>query len=439
MKKIRKISLLVLLLILVNAFPVLAREEQQIMVSKWALTDLVDSQRQGIFSMSDIENNRNFTSTIKLSELKKLEENSRKKLEYYNLEKNPNYKKLNYSNNLTREDILYSIFNLISEYDSSANSQEPITFLQSIGIVKGNGKDLLLSSPASLESTISFFNRATDYLIQKNNLAGKGMLYKVENNGNTVYLFGSIHIGDHSMYPIDKKVTDAFNSSDELFVEVNVTDKSKMNYMQKEMLHSDSKTLKDDLGEELYSRYKGFMDKYGVKEESYVNLKPWAAYNTLSNLPMQVNMPNSTSLGIDRYFISKANLMNKEIKELESIELQTDVLRDFSEDEYKEMISSFIDTANDHGIDIFTNNSKVLQQIWTVGDSNALNKAISKEDNFTENLFDERDIGMADKVQALLTSNDKKTSFVVAGAAHFTPEDSVIKILENRNFKVEKL
>lgn len=265
------------------------------------------------------------------------------------------------------------------------------------------------------------------------------MFYKIENNGNTIYILGSIHIGDNSMYPIDEKVIDAFNSSNELYVEVNVTEQSKMKYIQEEMFYKDNTNLKDSLGDNLYNKYKLFMDKYFIEENNYINLKPWAAYNMLSNLPMNIKMPNSSDLGIDRYFITKAKLNNKTIKELETIELQTNVLSSLSDEDYKNMINSFLDAANSYGIDIFTQNSEDLKNIWKSGNDKELNLKINKGDKFSNNLFDKRDIGMAEKITDMLNSKDKNTIFVVAGAAHFTPEDSVIKLLENNGFTIQKL
>lgn len=438
MRKSSKITILVFILILVNAFPTFA-EEQQLIVSKWALVDLMDSQRQGIFSTNNIKENLNLTNPITKSQLENLNNNTKNKLNNYNIEKNKNYSKTTYPEDLSRKHILYSVFNLICEYTENCNNNDPINFLLENSILKGDGKNLLLEKPATYENAISFYNRAIDYIIQNNNVASKGMLYKIENNGNTVYLLGSIHIGDHSMYPLDKSINDAFNNSSEIYVEVNVTDNTIVDYMQKEKYHNDNLTLKDDLGPVAYDKYKNFMTSLNINEDMYINLKPWSAYNLLSNLPMSIKMPNSSSLGIDRYFISKAKLTNKKINELENIELQTNILSQFDKNTYIEMIDDFINTAQNYGFEPFVQNSVLLKNIWKTGDSDALNAHIYKEDEFTGNLFDQRDILMADKIQSMLSSNDKKTIFVIAGAAHFTPKDSVIKILENRNFTVNKI
>lgn len=437
-KRFKLILILSLFLTLSSISPTFAKEKAKTtIINSWSVNDLVDAKRQGIFN-NEMQK-EDLREIITKEELNLLIKNSEDKLNSYNLEKNPNYKKLDFKEDFTRNHIINEVFDLVQKYDTNATNKDPAQYLMEKKILKGNGKNLFLNNISSYENAISFFTRANNYLIQQNNLGSKGMFYKIENNGNTIYILGSIHIGDNSMYPIDEKVIDAFNSSNELYVEVNVTDQSKMKYIQEEMFYKDNTNLKDSLGDNLYNKYKLFMDKYFIEENNYINLKPWAAYNMLSNLPMNVKMPNSSDLGIDRYFITKAKLNNKTIKELETIELQTNVLSSLSDEDYKNMINSFLDAANSYGIDIFTQNSEDLKNIWKSGNDKELNLKINKGDKFSNNLFDKRDIGMAEKITDMLNSKNKNTIFVVAGAAHFTPEDSVIKLLENNGFTIQKL
>lgn len=437
MYKKRNILTLSLLLILVNAFPSYAVKAPKATISPWSVNDLIDAQRQGIIPSTALSESKDLRKNIIPDELSDLDNLSRKKLETYNLTKNTKYEKSDLKYYTNKENILNIIFDMLSQYEDTTN-QNAVKFLSEKSIYRGSGNPEDLIKPASFEESICLFNRATTYIIEKNNFSSKGMLYSVENNGNKVYLYGSIHIGDNSMYPIQKNVMDAFYASDEIFVEVNVQDKEKIEHMSNEMYHNDGKTLKDDLGDELYLKFKSFMDSYDVSEDYYNSLKPWSAYNMISNLPMNIKMPNASALGIDKYFIYKANANNKKINELESIELQTNLLSEFSEEEYKSMINSFIDTANKYGLDIFTKSSENLKTIWKNGDEKALNDTLDKDNSFTGNLFDERDINMANKIEEVLKSNEKKTYFIIAGAAHFTPEDSIIKLLENKGFKVNK-
>lgn len=47
---------------------------------------------------------------------------------------------------------------------------------------------------------------------------GRGFMWEVESNGNTVYLVGSMHIADESFYPLRKEFEEAFAEADYLGV-----------------------------------------------------------------------------------------------------------------------------------------------------------------------------------------------------------------------------
>ena len=56
----------------------------------------------------------------------------------------------------------------------------------------------------------------------------KNFLWKVRSDTGTVYILGSIHFMKKEIYPLDKKIEDAFDKSDVLSVEANVNDISQI-------------------------------------------------------------------------------------------------------------------------------------------------------------------------------------------------------------------
>ncbi|HER2167769.1 TPA: TraB/GumN family protein, partial [Streptococcus pyogenes] len=52
---------------------------------------------------------------------------------------------------------------------------------------------------------------------------GRGFMWEVESNGNTVYLVGSMHIADESFYPLRKEFEEAFAEADYLGVEIDIS------------------------------------------------------------------------------------------------------------------------------------------------------------------------------------------------------------------------
>ena len=53
---------------------------------------------------------------------------------------------------------------------------------------------------------------------------GKSFLWKVQSKTNTLYILGSVHFLKKEMYPLNKKIEDAFDKSEVLVVEANIND-----------------------------------------------------------------------------------------------------------------------------------------------------------------------------------------------------------------------
>ncbi|WP_036728369.1 TraB/GumN family protein [Peptoniphilus mikwangii] len=440
MKKTQKFITLLIFILFFNITNSFAKENQPVKFSSWATLALDNAAKAGIYSPDYMTSGKDFTKEITQKEIEELDKNTRMKLSTYKLEKNPVFKTINVEKNSSRKNILYNIFNLMSLYDKDINNNtDVIKYLTENKILIGDGKNLELDKKANYEQAVVFYNRALENIINKNNLGSKGIFFKIENNGNTVYLFGSIHVGNSSMYPIDRNVIDAFNSSNELYVEANISNAESIKYIQSKMIRTDGKTVKDDLGEENYSKLKNYMDGYKIPENNYANLNIWSLNSLITSLPIQSKNPYASAFGIDTYFISKANTMGKTIKELESTKFQIDLLSDFSPEKYKQMIIGFLDSPESKSTEKFLEPISKMQSLWIEGNRESLSKMIVKQDDFTITLFKDRDVMMADKISEMLNSKDKKIYFVVAGAGHFAPDDSVVKYLKDKNFKVENL
>lgn len=185
--------------------------------SVWALDELVDSDRYGIYRPEDLykTNLRNLLDDkLKESLLKEFKE----KLEATNLEQieKPEFlTEIKYSK--TRGGFLREVYNILVSYENNENlGKDPIMYLNHLGIVKGNGKDLFLDRNITIEEGILFTKRAVDYIYSEYNLDSKGLMWKVENNGNTVYLLGAIHYGEPEIYPFRKEILKNFSASDAL-------------------------------------------------------------------------------------------------------------------------------------------------------------------------------------------------------------------------------
>lgn len=370
--------------------------------STWALDELVDSDRYGLYKAEELYKNdlrNSLDENLKESLLKNFTE----KLEETNLEaiEKPGFlAEIKGSN--TRGNFLREVYNILVAYEDEENlGKDPIMYLNHTGIAEGNGIELFLDKKITAEEAILFTKRAVDYIYNENNLESEGLMWKVANKGNTVYLLGSIHYGEPDLYPLRDKILNNFSDSQTLYVEVDITNQEelmrimveKMAELEEELeissKYQDGTTLESVIDKELYSKIETIMKKHDVAEEEYINLKIQGVEQKLNEIiiddafsdlteedemdfdkAMEESMEELSEddlmkvliegpkLGIDFYFLDKAKTLNKEVEELESIESQMDILfggglfgdlENVSEEEQAESLKIALESFDDEG------------------------------------------------------------------------------------------
>lgn len=80
-------------------------------------------------------------------------------------------------------------------------------YLAASGIVQGRGGEgLQLAAPLSREELLTLSRRTFEWVLQETGVASKGLVWKVSGGKSDVYVLGSIHIGDVTLYPLDKQL-----------------------------------------------------------------------------------------------------------------------------------------------------------------------------------------------------------------------------------------
>lgn len=266
----------------------------------------------------------------------------------------------------------------------------------------------------------------------------KGFLWKTESKGNTVYLLGSIHIANIDMYPLDKKITDAFKASDYLTVEVDLSDE---NLAFEEMLEEigtfqDGTTLKDHVSADTYEQLGDILEGLGLERTTYDAYKPWVVASTLESVTLLIEGYDA-QIGIDMYFMSHAKQMGLPIISLETADFQLELLDSLYEKEQEQMLVQSMDSFMGGAGEEF----EKLIEMWITGDDAALTSFIEEsavdEAGYKAMLVD-RNIGMADKIAEYLNGEQGETYFVVVGAAHMLGDDGIVPLLEKKGFTVER-
>lgn len=256
-----------------------------------------------------------------------------------------------------------------------------------------------------------------------------------ENSTAKVFLLGSIHYADSSIYPLHKAIENSFDSSDILILEI-VIDEVNPFLMMEHLTFKDERTLETSIPADSYKKVSEMFEEMGLTKKTYNKFKPWFAL-----LVLQTDSFKGSGLtaaeGIDMYFLGKARSSGKEVDEIESIEAQIkliDELGDFTGDYFKLVLESSDTTAV---------SVEELITAWKKGDEKVIEKISNKGNETAEfaevmdKLNYQRNIEMMKKVEEYLKTD--KTFFIIVGAAHVVGEKGLVQLLKNTNkYKIKR-
>jgi len=284
---------------------------------------------------------------------------------------------------------------------------------------------------------------------EEEHIAPEGYLWKVTKGDKTVYLLGSIHVGDVSMYPLREEIYQAYESSDIVVTEVDITrqpSEAEMAEIEKLLYYQDGTTLKDHLSPELYESVISIAKEIGMEGEDlkeFETYQVWFVNTLLSSLTDTSGA--DAGLGVDLHFLMLAQEDKLPTGELESFMIQYGMLAGFSPELQEQQLLETITLYEyaSQGVDISDSSTNYLLSIWAEGDLESMDeianeiKASSLE--YYNGMLTNRNVGMTDKIEQYLNEGKYNTYFVIAGALHFAGDDSVLKMLEKRGFTVERL
>ena len=271
------------------------------------------------------------------------------------------------------------------------------------------------------------------------------LLYEVTDSENgKVWLFGSVHVGEESFYPLPRYVLNAFKKADVLAVELDIINFKNNDYFQSlafsKLSYKDGSTIKDHIPPFLYDDALEILKEHNLYNQSLDYYYPalWADYiDSARYLKLGINK----ELGIDRYFIN--NKGKKQLSEIESAKEQYTMLASFSETVQSSLLYSAV---NDYNEPIEESSLKELMALWAAGDEAALTEKLRKPEKFSseeqKNLYNEyykaavtdRNLKMTDYAEEALLSG--KETFICVGAAHIIGEGSIVEQLKARGYTV---
>jgi len=264
------------------------------------------------------------------------------------------------------------------------------------------------------------------------------LMWKSTSPSATIYLVGSIHVGDSSMYPLPKEVESAFATAKVLAVEINIknADQAKMiGLVQKYGVYTDDDSLAKHLSKETQAALDDYCTRHNVPRMGMEKLKPWLVAISIAQMAWQ-QAGEDPSLGIDMHFLDESKPPQR-IDELETIESQFSIFAEATEEEQQSMLASIL-KQGDKMKDLITR----MQTAYTSGDPGSLEKIMQEQNDvgsksLDKKFVDDRNVAMTGKMEEYLKGKDPV--FVVVGAAHIIGDKGIAKQLRDKGYKVEQV
>ena len=265
----------------------------------------------------------------------------------------------------------------------------------------------------------------------------KPALWAVKDADTTVYLFGTVHVLKPGLSWFDGAVQKAFDTSDELVLELVLPDdQTEVAKVTLPMAMDQSgKPLPQKLDPETLAAYQATLTGLGLPANAFDAFEPWFAGVTLSVLPLTMHGydPNQ---GVEKQLTAKAKAGAKPISGFETLTEQLGFFDTLPEVEQVSFLKSVVKDIDKLGPQL---DKMVL--LWGKGDPDGLavtmNESMEATPELAKTLLFDRNARWADQIK---TRMDKPgTVFVAVGAGHLAGEKSVQDYLAERGLKAQRI
>ena len=281
--------------------------------------------------------------------------------------------------------------------------------------------------------------------------ATKHYLWKISDENSSLWVLGSIHLADSTLYPLAPVIDSAFARADELAVELNMNDEKVVNEVGKESVSQGMLAeglLRDILPPEMWKTLDSLCAAWDIPMVVFEKMRPWLVATTFSAYAFEQAGLNS-EYGIDYVLLDRAAADGKAIVGLETAEEQIGALADTTESDSAGVYYLKTTLREIAELESLVKN---LIHAWKTGDDDLLRSILDKDDEedeeklsgdqkfkdeYEQRVYVNRNAKMADSIAAFL--REDRNVFVVVGVAHLALEkDNVVDVLKRRGLKVER-
>jgi uncharacterized protein YbaP (TraB family) len=266
---------------------------------------------------------------------------------------------------------------------------------------------------------------------------GKSFLWKVQGGAGALYLAGSVHALDKSVYPLSPAFQRAFDASTTLVEEIDLADSQTLAsapMLLGKGMFQDGKTLDQVISKDTFVLVSAQLKELPFGLDLVKTMKPWMVDMMLTAMEVQQSGLD-VSLGLDKHFFDRAVTAGKEVLPLETAESQVERMDGMPFAVQEQMLRSTL-----RGLGSTSAALDTVVAAWKRGDAAAMEKMLLSEFEGLpaayQSLLVERNRNWMPRLESCLARSSP--CFVVVGAAHLVGPDGLLALLQRKGYRIEQ-
>lgn len=267
----------------------------------------------------------------------------------------------------------------------------------------------------------------------------KSPVWKVSKGDKFLFIGGTIHLLSKKDYPLPAGFDVAFQLSEELVFETDVSAANSLATQTKflpVLMYQDDRTIESVLNKETFKLLTNYLEERKLPTSMFYKFTPAGLTTTLTVLELQ-KMGIDPASGVENHMNRRASDTQKDVAWLESIEEQIALFNRINQLDADMVVGQTI-----KDMDKLTNEWPKLLSAWQNGDLDSINQlGIADMLNNTPELYafmlSDRNQNWVPQIKQKLDTPE--IEFIMVGALHLAGKDSVLRSLEKEGYIVEQM
>ena len=269
-----------------------------------------------------------------------------------------------------------------------------------------------------------------------------GGLYRISGHGRVAYLFGTVHVGDRSFYPLAPDAERALGAADQVVVELDTrADGDFARALDKHGRYAPGDDITHHISPDTVQRLRAALHREGVSMASMARFKPWLVANMLLSMTLE-RQGYRRSDGVESALLAQAQRRGARVVQLESAEFQLALFDSMHPIEAERYLSETLGGLLDGSV---VQQARRAIEAWRSGDAAALDAVLleataggTETADFTRRkLLGRRNPDMAAQIDRLM--GEGGVLFVGVGLLHLLGDNGLPQLLAQRGYLVERV